>query len=192
MLLIRNFIILPSLTFCFLLGCSAYNWPHYKLHATNAKVIDRSAFQYTVEMSILQDVILRARSACYPKSEDHFRGYQPCDIWIDMYGTVSTNFEFASLTFVVESLSRPESKYDAKVSVFDPEELGIEQKNELRPGIIRRKWLKIDLEYEPDNPPKKFELHIPELIIGGEPYHVPVITGTYTRNIEFFRGFLNW
>jgi hypothetical protein len=143
-------------------------------------------------MSILQDVVLRARSACYPKSEDHFRGYQPCDIWLDMYGPVSTNFEFASLAFVVENLGQPEVKYDPKVSVFDPEEFDIKQTHELRPGIIRRKWLKIDLEYDTDNPPKKFELHIPPLMIGGESYHVPVITGIYTRNIEFFSGLVNW
>jgi hypothetical protein len=189
---IRKFIIVPSLIFSFLLACSAYNWPHYELYAPSAKVIDRSAFQYTVEMSILQDVILRARSACYPKSEDHFRGYQPCDIWIDMYGPVSTNFEFASLKFVVEYLSQPEAKYDAKVSVFSPEDFDIKQTNELRSGIIRRKWLKIDLEYGHENPPKKFKLHIPALMIDGESYRVPVITGTYTRNIEFFQGFLNW
>jgi len=189
---ILNFIIVPSLICSLLLGCSAYNWPHYKLHAPNAKVIDRSAFQYTVEMSILQDVILRARSACYPKSEDHFRGYQPCDIWVDMYGPVSTNFEFASLEFVVEDLSQPKAKYVAKVSVFGPEEFDIKQTNELRPGISRRKWLKIDLEYDHDNPPKKFKLHIPALMIGGESYHVPVITGIYTRNFEFFWGFVNW
>jgi hypothetical protein len=143
-------------------------------------------------MSILQDVILRARSACYPKSEDHFRGYQPCDIWIDIYGPISTNFEFASFKFVVEDPGQPEAKYDAKVSVFSPEDFDIKQTNELRSGIIRRKWIKIDLEYEHDNPPKKFKLHIPALMIGCAPYHVPIITGTYTRNIEIFWGFVNW
>ena len=189
---LQKFIIVPLLIFSFLLACSAYNWPHYKLHAPRAKVIDSSAFQYTVEISILQDFILRARSACYPKSEEHFRGNQPCDIWIDMYAPVSTNFKYANMEFVVEYPNKPETKYNAKVSVFSPEDFNIKQTKELRPGIIRRKWLKIDLEYEQDNPPKKFKLYFPTLMINDEPYHVPVITGTYTRNIEFFQGILNW
>ena len=189
---VHNFIIVPLLIFSLLFGCSAYNWPYYKLHAPSAKVIDRSAFQYTVEMSILQDVIFRARSACYPKSEDHFKGYQPCDIWIDIYGPTSINFEFESLEFVVEDLGQPGAKYNAKVSVFSSKDFDIKQTNELRPGIIRRKWIKVDLDYEYDNPPKKFRLYIPALLIGGESYHVPVITGSYTRNIEFFWGLVNW
>ena len=175
-----------------LLGCSAYNWPYYKLYAPGAKVIDRSAFQYTIEMSLLQNVILHVRGACYPKSEDHFWGYHPCDIWINMYSPVSTNLGFASSKFVVEDDRQHALKYEAEVSVFDSGEFNIEQTNELRPGIIWRKRLKIDLEYEHDNPPKKFKLHIPALMIGCEPYHVPIITGTYTRNIEIFWGFVNW
>jgi hypothetical protein len=175
-----------------LFGCSTYNWPYYKLHAASAKVIDRSAFQYTVEISILQDVILQVRSACYPKSEDHFRGYRPCDIWIYIFGPASTNLEFVSSNFVVEDINQPEAKYEAKVSVFDSEDFDIKQTNELRPGIIRRKWLKIDLEYEHDNPTKKFKLHSPALMIDGESYDVPSITGIYTKNIEFFWGFMNW
>lgn len=174
------------------LGCSACNWPYYKLYAPRAKVIDRSAFQYTIEMTILENIILRVRAACYPKSEDHFWGYHPCDIWINLYSPASTDLGFASLKFVVEDDRKQTSKYDAEICVFDPEEFNINQTNKLRPGIIRRKWLKIDLEYEHNDPPKNFRLHIPALMVNGESYHIPVITGTYTKNIEFFWGFVNW
>ena len=122
---IRNFILATALICSLLLGYSAYNWPYYKLHAPNTRVIKKSAFRYAVEMPILQDVILQVSVACYPRSEAHFWGYRPCDIWIDIYGPVSTDLEFPILEFVVEDLGQPEAKYVAEVSVFVPEELNI-------------------------------------------------------------------
>jgi len=60
-----------------------------------------------------------------------------------------------------------------------------------RPGIVRRYWLSIDLEYGHDNLPGKFLLHVPAMMIDGEPYSVPAIPATYTRITEYFRSLVN-